>query len=431
MSYITKSETEMILRLNRSLIGVRRSTTHCPATRSIFTTPPLRGLFDNILKKQVKEKDHDQSEAKNIDVLNMLAKNVGNTGKNIESAVHRQISQLEKINREHQMQVRQLANKLTYIQDNLGLNIEDRKSTELMASELLNMPVDRVYQLVRDICHNRKDGGRNESELMVIMSHLIFRNALNADIFSRIVMKMNLINLTKANHQLNTHPEEIICNWKDDERSRVVCGLALASRYKMLKSFHNAQNIIKNEFYDYWMMPLFQGRSVLKSSDYSNLINVAMGLVDYGYLISCVIKTHNPQFIYSFWEMNPNDGLIRDWLEQNVETLNNKYQEFIMYMFCNASVSTLPKWRVRVVNVSKKCRLSLLSEEHVNKEKFTTYVEMLITEMDEEMRGDEERVEYFSDIKDKFDDLQKELECEGRIDCNGESETLVVKTFHA
>lgn len=373
-------------------------------------------------KKKEKEKvddddDYDKrgrgnSGVNNTSILNMLSGEFNNIGKNIESAVHKQVNELERLNEHHNKNVIRLANKLAYIQDNIGLHNNDENNTRILANELIDMPVDKVIELVKDLTKHVDNkvsmNFRTEDELFILLSHLVFRNSLNADLFSRIVMKLGIFNLRQVHNKLVQDPEDFIMGWNDNGRSRIVCGLALTARYKMLKDFKSAQGMVRSEFQDIWMNALINNErlKVLNGGDIKNFINVIDGLIEYGYLVTCIIKTKNAGIVYSFWERHGNDGLIKEWLELESGDGLNKYQKFIIDMYTNASISTVNKWKLKVLNISKKLRLGIVNSEQVNKDKYFAFIELLLNEMEEEMEHDIERREYFKEIKGKFRELK-------------------------
>lgn len=343
-------------------------------------------------------------------ILNLLSGN---------NNIIKQINKLERINDEHELNILRLINKLSYIQKNIGVynyNKDFKAKNKIIANELIDMPIDKVTELVRNLTNgsNIKNSTHFEIEnqLIILLSHLVFRNSLTCDLFSRIVTKLQLINLKKIHYALITDPNGFIKDW-NNERSRIICGLSLAARYKMLKDFTSVQIILKNEFKDIWMNTLINNISILRGNDLKNIVNVVDGLIEYGYLVTCIIKVNNGQFIYSFWENHPNDGIIKSWLEHDTQkkpagSKLNKYQKFIIQLYTNPSISTVNKWKNKVLNISKKLKLSILNENQINNEKFNAFIELLLNEMNDEMTNDTGRKAYFNDIVLNFEKFKQD-----------------------
>lgn len=370
----------------------------------------------NFTKKEsnLQKKSNIKDEYNKNSILDMLSGEFDNNdGKGIERAVHKQVNELERLNEFHGQNVKRLANKLTYIQENIGIINEDINRTNVIANELIDMPIEKVINMVKNITNNRshKLSSKAEMDLIILLSHLVFRNALTADLFSRIIMKIGLFNLRKIHSKFIDDPADFIKGWNKNPRFRIVCGLSLTARYKYFQDFKSAQMLIRNEFQHVWMNTLINNPKILHNSDVKNMINTIDGLVEYGYLVTCMIRTKSFNTIYSFWENHPNDGLIKEWLENEIcnDIKINPYQKFIIEMYTNAGISTVTKWRAKVLDISKKLRLSILNIKQVNKSKFCAFTEMLLNEMEEEMDNDIERREYFYDIKGKYDKLKMEL----------------------
>lgn len=335
--------------------------------------------------------------------------------KSIEQAVHKQVTELEKLKDYHNQNVKRLTNKLIYIQENLGVHNESKSRTKMYANDLIDLPPRKVIELVKNITNNKiqKQKYQTEADLLILLSHLVFRNLLTADLFSRIIMKLGLVNLRHIHNRLIEDPQDFIKDWNKNVRSRIVCTLSLTSRYKFLKDYESSQKIILNEFQNIWMKELLNKDSKLTNSDIKNMINTFDRLIDYGYLVTCMIKTRNFKIIYSFWENHPNDGLIKEWLENEIiNDKNNKinpYQKFIISVFTNAGVSTVSKWKSRILDISKKLKLSILNIDLINRNKFYAFTELLLLEMGDEMDNNSERREYFYDIKKQYYKLRNEL----------------------
>ena len=389
--------------------------------RTIFTFNfALLSKHANVNVVRKNDKDGVVENGQQNPVLDMLSGNINLKGQNIEKAVRKQVNELERINRCHDRNVVRLANKLSYIQENIGLRTKfsDEKRTKIIASELIDMPIERVIEMVKTLTFAKsKSGLKVETDLTVLLSHLVFRNSLDANLFSRIVMKLGLSNLKQVQNQLVCDPEDFIQGWNDNGRSRIRCGMALTARYKMLKDYKSAQNLIRSEFQTVWLKTLIENENTLNGSDIKNMINVVDGLIEYGYLVACAVRTNSFRIIYSFWEMHPNDGLIKEWLEKGVKREDysnshmspNVYQKFIFELYTNPAISTVNKWKVKVLNVSKKLRLGTLDFHHVHGDKVFAFTELLLNEMEDEMDNDVERREYFDDIKSKYGELKKEL----------------------
>ena len=366
------------------------------------------------------DKNNSTEDGQPNSVLDMLSGDINLTDHNIEKVVRKQVTELERINRYHDRNVVRLANKLSYIQENIGLRTKfsDEKRTRLFASELIDMPIEKVVEMVKTLTSAKsKSGLKVETDLTVLLSHLVFRNSLDANLFSRIVVKLGIPNLKQVQNKLASDPEDFIQGWNDDGRSRVRCGMALAARYKMLKDFKSAQSLIRSEFQTVWLKTLVENEKILNGSDIKNMINVVDGLIEYGYLVTCAVRTNSFRVIYSFWEIHPNDGLIKEWLEKGVGKVDcidsdigpNVYQKFIFELYSNPAISTVNKWKVKVLNVSRKLRLGILDVHHINEDKFFAFTELLLNEMEDEMDNDVERREYFDNIKLKYSELKREL----------------------
>ncbi|GAV30266.1 hypothetical protein PMKS-003776 [Pichia membranifaciens] len=389
--------------------------------RTIFTFNfALLSKHTNVNVVRKNDKDDVVENGQQNPVLDMLSGDINLNGQNIEKAVRKQVNELERINRCHDQNVVRLANKLSYIQENIGLRTKfsDEKRTKIIASELIDMPIEKVIEMVKTLTSAKsKSGLKVETDLTVLLSHLVFRNSLDANLFSRIVMKLGLSNLKQVQNKLVCDPEDFIQGWNDNGRSRIRCGMALTARYKMLKDYKSAQILIRSEFQTVWLKTLIENESILNGSDIKNMINVVDGLIEYGYLVACAVRTNSFRTIYSFWEMHPNDGLIKEWLEKGVKRENysnnhicpNVYQKFIFELYTNPAISTVNRWKVKVLNVSKKLRLGILDFHHVHEDKFFAFTELLLNEMEDEMDNDIERREYFENIKSKYGELKKEL----------------------
>jgi hypothetical protein len=402
-----------------------------------FYSPEHGMIIQDKIKKEKKkniisyENNSTSSDTKILDMLNF---NIKTAGKSIERAVHLQIHELERLNYEHDLNVLRLADKLSYVQKNIGLynkGVESRNKS--IASELIDMPLDKVIELVITLTNVQGTNLKLETELSILLSHLVFRNSLKADLFSRIIMKFQLYNLKKIHNKLMNDPSGFILGWDNDNgRSRIVCGLALSARYKMLKDYDNAKLLLQSEFANVWMNTLINNIGILKGNDLKNLINIIDGLIEYGYLVACVIKINNGFFIYSFWENHPDDGIIKDWLENEIQkdlngTTLNKYQKFIIQLYTNPCISTTEKWKMKTLNISKKLRLSILNSDQVNKDKFIAFTELLLNEMEEEMDNDIERKDYFNKIQTQFNELKSNIHNANDIEiCINET---IVKTL--
>lgn len=389
-------------------------------SRTIFTYH--FGLLSKHKNVEIIRKGNKNTRGEHLkqgSVLDILSENFDAKGQNIEKAVRKQVDELEKINRYHNQNVTRLANKLSYIQDNIGFHttVNDAKRTKIFANELIDMPLEKVIDLVKSLTAAKvKYSLKMETDLTVLLSHLVFRNSLDANLFSRIIMKLGLFNLKQVHSKLASDPEDFIQGWNDGGTSRIRCGMALAARYKMLKDFGSAQNLICSEFQTVWLKTLVENARILNGSDIKNMINTVDGLIDYGYLVTCVVKTNNAQVIYSFWEAHPNDGLIKEWLEKDIrnESISslvklNAYQKFIVDMYTNPAISTRNKWKVKVLNVSKKLRLGISEFPQIQGDRFFAFTELLLNEMEDEMDNDAERREYFGDIRTKYNALKRDL----------------------
>lgn len=377
----------------------------------------------------------DSSSDQGDSILNILSvdHNNKNVGKSIENAVQAQVKELERINLKHDRNVVRLANKLTYIQNAIGLSTEGNHSNHtnhndqstqnrILANELIDMPIDKVIELVKSLAANNSsryntpyNNSKVESELSILLSHLVFRNALTCDLFSKIIMKFGLFNLRKIHDKLKLDPEGFIKGWNVNSRSRIVCGLALAARYKMLKDYNNAKFILLDEFKTVWMNTLVNNIDILNGSDLKNIINVTDGLIEYGYLVVNAIKVNNGNFIYSFWENHSDDGIIKEWLENEISVKDeklaklNKFQKFVIEAYLNPCISTNKKFKQKVLNISKKLQLSIISSEKVNRNKFFIFNELLINEIEEEEHGNEEMEAYINTLKKQFHQLRNDI----------------------
>lgn len=378
----------------------------------------FRNKFSLFSKSIIKKKERTETSTNPHEnsVLDMLSGEFDiNDGKSIEQAVHQQVTELEKLKYYHNQNVKRLANKLIYIQENLGVHNEFKNRTKMYANDLIDMTPGKIIELVKNIANNKnqKNKYQTETDLLILLSHLVFRNLLTADLFSRIIMKIGLVNLKHIHQKLMEDPEAFIKDWNKNGRSRIVCGLSLTSRYKFLKDYESSQKIILNEFQNIWMKELLNKNSILTNNDIKNMINTFDRLIDYGYLVTCMIKTRNFDIIYSFWENHPNDGLIKEWLENEIANdKNNKinpYRKFIISVYTNAGVSTVSKWRLKILDISKKLKLSILNIDSINKSKFYAFTELLLNEMSDEMDNDYERREYFNEIKKQYHQLRNEL----------------------
>lgn len=353
-------------------------------------------------------------------------------GFDIEKLVHSQLSQLEKLSIQHNKSIERLADKLEYIQHNIGLeaantpkNLDNdtkvEQTNKIVANELLEMSIDKVVMLTKGLLNSRIPGYNKvlDSELTVIVSHLIFRNELTADLFSRVIMRMSLPNVRHLHEKLVNDPSGMIKGWSTNEgRSRLLCSLALAARYKMLKDYNSAKELIRHELVDVWLKSVKFGLNGVRKSDMKNMVNICDGLVEYGYLVANIIKTQNGNLIYAFWEKNSNDYITREWLEKEVSKMDSdneskfridEYQSFILKIFTNPAISTSVKWKQKVIGVSRKLQVGSIDSEAIKKEKFCAYVEILLNEIEEEFRNDEERIKYVEHIQEEFEKFKMQI----------------------
>lgn len=369
-------------------------------------------------------KDSQRTEIDNGNVYNILS--IDNTEKetsNVEDMVHSQLTQLERLSQQHNKNIERLASKLEYIRRNIGLETDSRllngdrenlSASRIVASELLEMPIDKVVKLTKSLLniHVLDVNKRLDSELTVIVSHLIFRNELSADLFSRIIMKMSLANVRHLHEKLVTDPSGIIKGWSTDGgRSRLLCGLALAARYKMLKDYNSAKEIIRHELVDIWFNSAKCGSNGIRKNDMKNMVNICDGLVEYGFLVTNIIKTQNGDLIYAFWEKHDNDYIMREWLEKEILKDEDicridEYQKLIVKMYTNAAISTTVKWRHKVINISRKLQLGSIERNSIKKDKFCAFIELLLDEIEEEFQNDEERVEYVERLRKDYADFK-------------------------
>lgn len=384
-----------------------------------------KGINNNKVVKVIKPGNNTIVKDKifnDLGVLDLLSEGKISTGENIERMVHNRISKIERINLEHQQNIDILANKLVYIQNNIGIKIDINDMTlnknRVIVSELLDMNINEVYKLVDKLCNSTKQNNKSnlkiENELAIILTHLVFRNALTANIFSRIIMKFGLNNLKNTAKYFFKDPENFICDWNKNSKSRMICGLSLAARFKLLKSYDNALMIIKNEFTNVWMKTILENSKILNLADFKNLANVVNNLIEDDYLINCILNTNNEQLIYCFWEIHSNNFEINEWLENKCKENNklNKYQRYLIKIYTDSIISTNYKWKINVINISKNLNLCLLNAKRVNKEKFLAYNDILINEISDGINTEDlDRLQYLEELRmtyKKFKDSLKD-----------------------
>lgn len=322
-------------------------------------------IIPNIInhKRNISLSSLKLNKGTNNNILNIL--NI--KGQNIDNEIHLRINELEKINYKQENNIQEINERLKYIQNNIGV-YKNTQEDELNR-RLINMPIGKIYEIL-----NKKT---NEEELMIILSHLSFRKGLTSLIFSKILMKLGINNVRKIHEKINLNANYIISDWENNIKSRIICGLALSARYKMLKDYDNVKLILKSEFNEIWI----KNHLILNNIDFQNLINITNGMIIDGYLITRIIETNNVNLIYLYWEKNSNNGIIREWLENNGNKCKlNKYQEFIFNIFNECEIEI----RSKIVYLSKKFKLGLLNENQINKEKFLIFSEVMINEMEDE-----------------------------------------------
>lgn len=333
------------------------------------------------------------------DLLNLLS-----IDKDIERNVNDRINTLESVHDAHVRNIQRLESKLGYIEKNIGFLMGKRDNKKLQIEELLRLPTWKVYEIVKVKCHGENV---NEDEIIMLIAHMIFRNSFTVDMFSRVIMRLSYSNVKKVHEKLVNDPAGIIKGWNEGYRCRVLSGLALTARYKMLKDYDSARRIVISEFREVWIKGLIAKPNEFKGNDLKNFVNVVNGMVEYAYVVTNIVKVNDVRLVYTFWEENWNDMIINEWLEKNVDKLN-EFQRFIIRAFNNPVISTNSEFKGILLDISKKLKLGIYSGDDINREKFQVYLELLINDIIEGINGDPERVGYVRDLRKEFEGFKSD-----------------------
>ncbi|ONH71234.1 hypothetical protein BOH78_4669 [Pichia kudriavzevii] len=175
----------------------------------------------------------------------------------------------------------------------------------------------------------------------------------------------------------------------------------------MLKDYDSARRIVISEFREVWIKGLIAKPNEFKGNDLKNFVNVVNGMVEYAYVVTNIVKVNDVRLVYTFWEENWNDMIINEWLEKNVDKLN-EFQRFIIRAFNNPVISTNSEFKGILLDISKKLKLGIYSGDDINREKFQVYLELLINDIIEGINGDPERVGYVRDLRKEFEGFKSD-----------------------
>lgn len=289
------------------------------------------------------------------------------------SEIHSKVSKLESYYHGH---ISHNLGKLKYILDNFGVSDKGYKYEQKSVRELEMLLV--------------KAKG---NEVMILISHLIFRDALSIEMFMKGVLRVEIADLLKLIDTLKSTPEELLYQWHEN-RCRVMSWVVVASRFKMLHGFDQCRSIISDKLLTEWVPAVGKDISI---SDAMNMMGLLNGMVQYDTLKTIVGNTRNADFIFSLWVLHYKDTTLKEELSDLLD--KGSIKGFIIDLAQDPVISTNKEMTNRVLRMVKDMHIGSLPDDKINRQRVCQWVEFLVNDLDS--INDRERL---SDLIRKFEE---------------------------
>ncbi|VEU22072.1 DEKNAAC103094 [Brettanomyces naardenensis] len=337
-------------------------------------------------------------------VMNLLEKP---QSEDLDSEITERVNSLEKFIEVGKMQMDSVSSGLEYVLDNFSST--SSKNLTQSQRKLLNQLLHSRPQEIRTLIRR----ARSSVDLVIILSHLVFREQLDASALASIVVRLDLERLLTVHQRLSTGPR-IVQGWFTDPEVQMKCEIAIASRYKMLGSRTLAKFIIDNSLEQTWLPKIKSG--AFGSSVYlRNMVQLLKGIVGEPELYALVMETENPQLSFILWEAYPTNSDVKDYLRSISDSLNDIQQVVVEFMN-NPLVSTNREYTLKLSRISE--HLKLCTGKNVSARRFIGSLEVFLTNLKDSIEINSENRDFFEEMVTALDQF--------RVQTNQSKEEYVV-----
>ncbi|QPG77113.1 hypothetical protein FOA43_004516 [Brettanomyces nanus] len=302
--------------------------------------------YSNVKRvKTVDGRSSSQIQTPSKSLLHLLEKPHSS---NLDIEINERVQGLERLIEVGQNQIETVSNSLNYVLDNFG-SISSEKLT-MRQKKLQNQLIHSSKQQIRMLIRRT----RSQEDLLIILSHLIFREELDVDSLVNIVMKLNLEMLLSVHQRLHANPN-MVRGWQSDPEVRIKAEIAYASRYKLLGSKVLSNFIINSSLESSWLPKVKTG--VFQSPAYlRNMVRLLKRDENESELVQQVLDSENAFLGLCLWEMFPLNREIKDFLEKRSDSLNVLQRMLVLFMN-NTLISTSREISLKLARISEHLKL--------------------------------------------------------------------------